>query len=431
MRIPALSIIALLSLAASAGARDITVDNAKDIKAAMAAAQPGDTIAIKPGEYDVGDGLSCANSGTKDSPITLRAAGDKDYAKLKVTGRADVGFRVRGKFWVLRGLHIMGNPAATEDLIQVEGNLGASDLHMVDCKISGCKEFLVKASRTRESGPNNVVIEHCEWFDCGGTAIDLPTGDNWVIRGNYVHDYGKGSGTHYGMFYKGGGKNGLFEGNLVDGKNKAAIGISFGGGLTGHQWMPLVAGSADKVVPEATGGICRNNIVINTTDCAYHSNNASDCKFYNNLAYHCGAGFQMQASYPPDCTLINNVLSGAIKKPGKAENNLTKVDPAWFVAPDKQDFRLTDAGKAALAGKGSVLADNPTDFFGQPRKAGSPLDLGPVNADDNKVSTQWVDRRAAGAGSSPQPTPTPSASPAAPDKADSPSPAKPSPVPPL
>jgi hypothetical protein len=125
-----------------------------------------------------------------------------------------------------------------------------------------------------------------------------------------------------------------------------------------------MGGSTEKVAAEAVGGICRNNIVINTGDCAYHCNNASDCKFYNNLAYNCGAGFQMQKSYPPDSTLINNILSDNLTKPGKAENNLTKVDPTWFVAPDKDDFRLSDAGKMALAGKGQPLTDNPTDFFG-------------------------------------------------------------------
>ena len=143
---------------------------------------------------------------------------------------------------------------------------------------------------------------------------------------------------------------------------KGTIGISFGGGLTGRKWLPLVDGG--KFAPEHLGGICRNNIVVGTGDCAYHANNGSDCKFYNNLAYDCGAGFQRQASYPPDPVLINNVLSGKIRGAGESCNNLTRVERTWFTAAGKNGCRLTAAGKAALAGKGQTLKDNPLDFFG-------------------------------------------------------------------
>jgi len=406
MKTLASAFLTVLCVAAVSQAKDFNVDNARDIRAAMAAAQAGDTIVIKPGEYDMGQALVTGHSGTQDKPIVMRAAGDKGYAKLKITGAgSDVGFRVNSRFWVLRGLHIEGNNAI-KDLLMVSAPSGGGDLAMVDCKVSKCSEFLIKASRSREKGPDNVILEHCEWFDCPETAIDLVCGDNWIIRGNYVHDWGSGGGAHYGMFLKGGGKNGIIEGNIADGRaGRGTVGISFGGGLTGKQWLPLAADG--KVAPEHTAGICRNNIVVNTGDCAFHTNNASGCKFYGNLAYNCGAGFQRQASYPPDAALANNVLSGNLKGPGKSENNLTKVDKAWFVAPDQFDFRLTEAGKVALAGKGTALADNPTDFFGSRRKAGAPQDLGPVNA-DARESTKWVDHRATGIpASTPKTTPSP------------------------
>ena len=379
--------ILLLVLTAWARAAEFNVNNANAIRTAMKTAKPGDVISIPPGEYDMGNDLITGNSGTKDLPITLRTSGEKGYAKLKITGNSDVGFRVLSRFWVLRGLDIEGNPKATVDLIQIDGTRGGGDLQMIDCKISRCTEFLLKSSSGRENGTDNVVLDHCEWFDCPATAIDVVGRDNWIIRGNYVHDYGSDGAAHYGIFLKGGGKNGIIEANIVDGKaGKGTLGISFGGGLTGAKWLPLVDG---KVAPEHTGGICRNNIVINSGDYAYHSNNASDCKFYNNLAFNCGGGFQRQASYKPDPVLSNNVFSGNIKGGGEAKNNLTKVDMTWFAAPEKNDFRLTPAGKAALAGQGVELPDNPMDFFSQPRKS---HDLGPVNAAAGQ-STGWTDRR--------------------------------------
>lgn len=380
--------VLVVCLAAVAQARTFDVDTAAGIREAMAKAQPGDVISIKPGDYDMGKSLSTGASGTRDKPIVMRTAGDKGYAKLKIK-QGTVGFRVVSKHWELRGLHIEGTRDIM-DLIQVDATRGGSDLLMVDCRISNCKEFLIKSSRSREVGSDNVVLDHCEWFDVPATAIDLVCGDHWVIRGNYVHDYGKSGNVHYGIFCKGGGKFGLIENNIVDGKGgKGTVGISFGGGLTGKQWLPLVPGETDKVAAEHFQGIARNNIVVNTGDCAYHTNNGQDCKFYNNLAFNCGAGYQRQASYPPDATLVNNVLSGRLQNPGQNRDNLTRCDKAWFVDAAKMDFRLSDAGRKELADKGTVVKDADKDFFGQPRKKPA---LGPVNA-DAKESTTWTDRR--------------------------------------
>jgi len=51
------SALALICLfAGPAGAREIAVKSATDIRAAMQNAQAGDIISIPPGEYDMGDG---------------------------------------------------------------------------------------------------------------------------------------------------------------------------------------------------------------------------------------------------------------------------------------------------------------------------------------------------------------------------------------
>jgi hypothetical protein len=68
-----------------------------------------------------------------------------------------------------------------------------------------------------------------------------------------------------------------------------------------------------------------------------------------------------------------------------------KLQKEWFVNADESDFRLTEAGKAALVGKGVALDDNPTDIFGNKRDPATPT-VGPV-LPDAKESTKWVDRR--------------------------------------
>ncbi|MCG3179935.1 MAG: hypothetical protein BIFFINMI_02285 [Phycisphaerae bacterium] len=382
-------LLAVLSAAPCLG-KEIKVDSAAAIRTALAQAQAGDTILVKPGNYDMGGEFSTGHSGTAGKPITLAAAGEKGYAKLHA--KAQIAFRIRSRYWVLRGIHVEGDPSKTEATVFMDGPGGCGDILMTDCKISGSGEHGMKAARTRSKGADNITIEHTELFNTSATGFDLVSGDNWTVRRNYVHDFGAGGGVTYGIFLKGGGVGGVIEGNIVDGKGRrTTLGISFGGGLTGKQWLPLMPDGT--VAPEHRDGICRNNIVLNCSDAAYHSNNASNCKFYNNLAFNKASDFQRQASYPPDPLLVNNLIPGRLTGVLAASNhNVTAVKAEWFKDPANCDFRLTAAGKAALAGKGAPLADNPTDFFGNPRPAGQPQDLGPVNANAT-ASTRWVDRR--------------------------------------
>ena len=210
-----------------------------------------------------------------------------------------------------------------------------------DCKISGAKQYGIKASRTREKGPDNITFEFCEVFDTGKTAMDFVCGDNFVVRRCYVHDYGRAGGISYGIFLKGGGKNGIVDGCLVDAKKKrTTVGISFGGGLTGEKWLPLVGG---KVAPEHDKGVARNNIVINTSDVAYHSNHAANCRYINNMSYNC-AKLQCQKKYPPDPIAINNAI-GKLIGGAKGTNNTGAAKKEWLTDPDKFDYRLTKDGE--------------------------------------------------------------------------------------
>jgi len=363
------------------------VDTAGAVKQALASAGPGDTILVKPGEYDMGATFSTGKSGTPDKPVTFRCEGDKGYAKFKVNGQ--IGFRIRSRYWVIQGIHVEGSTKSTQAVVFMDGPGGCGDVKILDCKFSASSQHGMKAARTSEKAVDNVLLAHVEIYDTGATAFDLVSGDNWVLRNCYVHDYGKAGGVTYGIFLKGGGKNGIIEGCFVDGGKRATtVGISFGGGLTGKQWLPK---AGDNVAPEHEGGIARNNIVVNTADVAYHSNNGSRCFFYNNLAWGC-KGFQRQASYPPDPVLVNNLIAGSYAGASKdSRNNLNKIEKTWFVNADEYDFRLTAEGSAVLDGKGEELADNPVDYFGTKRKSG-PQCLGPVLPDATQ-STRWTDRR--------------------------------------
>ncbi|MCM8540375.1 MAG: right-handed parallel beta-helix repeat-containing protein [Lentisphaeraceae bacterium] len=366
-------------------AREYKARDSKSIKKALLSAKAGDVITVKPGEYDMGDTFATGKDGTEKKPIILQCSGEKGYAVLKVSGQ--VGFRIKSKFWVIKGVHTQGSESKTQATVFMDGPGGAGNIKMIDCKISGSALHGMKSAAKRDIGVHNIYIENTELYDTAFTGFDIVSGNNWVIKNCYVHDYGKQKGVSYGIFLKGGGKNGIIDGCFVDGKaSSTTVGISFGGGLTGEQWLPLIDG---KIAPEHFEGIARNNIVVNTTDVAYHSNNASNCHYYNNLAWNC-KNFQRQKSYPDDPRLFNNLIAGKYRGVhSDSDNNINELDAKWFVDPEKNDFRLSKEGIRKLKRKAVKSDKCPSDMFGQQRKDLYP---GPV-LPGAKQSTKWVDRR--------------------------------------
>ena len=378
-------ILLLLILSFSLNAKEYRPRDAKAILSALKSAKAGDFITIKAGVYNLDKSFSTGNDGTAKKPITLRCQGEKGYAVLQTKGQ--VGFRIKNQYWIIQGIHIKGSETKTQAAVFMDGPGGCGNIKMVDCKISGSALHGMKAARTREIGVHNVTIENTELFNTAFTGFDLVSGDNWLLKNCYVHSYGKKKGVSYGIFLKGGGKNGIVDACFVDGKSSSTtVGISFGGGLTGQQWLPLVNG---KVAPEHFEGIARNNIVINTRDVAYHSNNAANCYFYNNLAWNC-KNFQMQKSYPQDPILINNLIAGKYRGAhSKSSENINVLDEKWFIDPSNHDFRLSREGERKLKRKAKKLANCTEDYFGQARKDQYP---GPV-VPGAKESTKWLDRR--------------------------------------
>jgi len=386
MRTFALATVASLVLFLSAApAAEIRADNPGAIKSALSKAGPGDVILVKPGEYDMGGSVRLGKHGKKAAPITFRCEGKEGYAVLKVRGQ--IGMRISRTWWVLEGIHIAGQGCSAT--VFADGPGGCRDVKMIDCKISGSKQHGIKSARTAEKAVDNFVMDGCEVFDTAKTGIDLVSGDNWVVRNCYVHDYGKAGGVSYGIFLKGGGVDGIIENCLVDGKKKRiTVGISFGGGLTGKKWLPVRSG---KTAPEHDNGIARNNVVVNTSDVAYHTNNGANCRFYNNLAYNC-KNFQRQASYPKDALLVNNLVGKLMGASRDSHHNIGPGRKEWFSNPEAYDFRLTPAGEKALVGKGAHVEENLLDMFGTKRDAARSV-LGPI-LPGAKPEAVWIDRRA-------------------------------------
>src|SRR5690606_2522753 len=128
--------------------------------------------------------------------------------------------------------------------------------------------------------PHGGLVEGCEIYDTRArdtgnpvTKLNIDSGDGWIVRANYIHDFHRtSSAPTYGAFMKSGGKNGVFERNLVICSKDVTVpgavtlGLSFGGGLTA---APFCAPHFDPNTPctvEHEGGIMRNNVVANCSD---------------------------------------------------------------------------------------------------------------------------------------------------------------------
>ena len=104
------AVLALVVLAGALGgvcvAKDLHVDSPEGIRNALAAAEPGDAILVKLGAYDMSREFATGRDGTREKPITFACDSDKGYAELQAASQ--IAFRVRSRFWVIRGIHVKG-----------------------------------------------------------------------------------------------------------------------------------------------------------------------------------------------------------------------------------------------------------------------------------------------------------------------------------
>jgi parallel beta-helix repeat protein len=362
------------------------VSTTTQLQDAIAAAQAGDEIVLAAGIYR-STGASCAAAGTADKPIVVRAA-----SPLAAVIELDAleGFRVTGAHWHFEGLDVRGvctNDPDCEHAFHVSG--AAHGFVLRGSRITDFNAQL-KVNASMVGGtmvvPDRGLIEYNELGDTRGrntsnpvTKLNIDTGDDWIVRGNFLHDAQKlgGDTTSYAAFLKSGGKRGTFERNLVVCSRATTggtrIGLSLGGGGTGAQFC---APAYDANVPcavEHDGGTIKNNIIANCSDVGIYLNRAKDTRIlYNTLVGTAGIDFRFATTTG---AAVGNVLAGTIRpRDGgtvTATSNMAGVSAAtftgWYRDPLIGD--LTVIGDVApLVGAGPWLVED--DYCAHARPAG-------------------------------------------------------------
>ena len=339
--------------AAPLAATERSAGSSVELVAAVAAAEPGDVITLRPGIYRFTERLAVTRAGTGRARITLRAA--EPEATLLQSDTTEL-FLVRAPYWTFEGLEIEGVCARHEDCEHAFHIVGPAHATMI--RDSSLRDFnaAIKANGLTLEGrrvtPDRVIVEGSRLYNRSPrrtaspvTAVDVMEASGWIVRRNIIADIAKdgGNGVSYLAFFKGGGRDGLFEANLGIGSlthgGGARLGLSLGGGGSGH---PV----------EQTNGAIRGNILMNFSDAAIYLNEAPGSVIDGNIIYNARYGIDVRFS--STATITANIVSGPIvaRDGGLVSVSTTLANVTddlfrtWFEDPARADFSL----RAAPAG---------------------------------------------------------------------------------
>jgi hypothetical protein len=328
--------------------------------------------------------------GTEAAPIVVRAENSLG-ATIEFDGLE--GFKVSGAHWHFEDLDVRGVCANDSDCEHAFHVMGAADGFVL--RRSRVRDFnaqlKVNASKIGDTYvmPNNGLVEYNELGDTRGrdtsnpvTKLNIDTGNDWIVRGNYLHDAQKlgGDGVSYAAFMKSGGQRGLYERNLVlcskDTTGGTRIGLSFGGGGTAPQFCAPAYDANTPCSIEHEGGTMRNNIIVNCSDVGIYLNKGHDSHIqFNTLIATNGVDFRFDTT---SGEAVGNLLASAIRtRDGgtMTENgNRMNVDAseftAWYRAPLDGDLAVI-GDVSELIASAPMRADVTDDYCAATRPTGA------------------------------------------------------------
>lgn len=331
----------------TAAAETITVGDSLEFRAALERVGAGDEVTLLPGRYQIGR-FNTSTGGRPGQPIIVKAlvAGS---AIIHV--RDTETFSITHPYWFFENLTIQGTDK-THHAFHLAGN--ADNVRIRNCRLTNFHSH-IKSNGNGHQFPDRVLIEgnrlHNDVLRNTSeptTPIDAVGGRNWVIRNNFIADFGKNgrNAVSYGAFLKGNSRQGLIEQNLVicSWKHQGGyrIGLSLGGGGTEASYCE----NQDCRVEHRNGTI-RNNIVLNCSDAGIFIKKAEQSGVYHNTLIDT-LGIDIQV-YPGSAVVENNYVGGVVlvRKGATAiaSGNIT-TSWGWFphaeVVADRLNYRISD-----------------------------------------------------------------------------------------
>ena len=261
----------------------------KSINAALASAEPGDTIILRGGTYREGE-----NVRVRIPDITIKSA-KGEWAVIDLTTHnpgcdedSGVYFDVDSSGGRLQSVEVKGGFYAVcmETTFRWDPDdpftYGASNIIIEDCVLHDSKYDVVKV----KPNCNNVTIRHNEIYNSGRAEVNKPywldgeanaegidnvNGAKMTAQNNYIHDIG---GT--GIYAKGGATDALIEENFIFHIYGAGIMAGFD---TSPEWFDT---AVNPKYYENIRGVVRGNLIVDTGWEGVGLYGSKDAQIYNN-----------------------------------------------------------------------------------------------------------------------------------------------------
>jgi len=299
-------------------AAEHAVSTVAELTKAVASAAPGDVITIQPGRYEIRR-INFGKPGTAAAPIVLRA---EKLGSVLIEAQGSEAFSISESDWIFENLVMRGSPTSEHafHIVRKASRTILRNNFLVDF------DSVVKANGGMVGDerfyPNDVLIEGNILLNttlrsgfAPVTPIDQVGGENWIIRGNFIADFGKAKSRFpsYGAFFKGNSRGGVMERNLiacewrVPGGLAVRVGMSLGGGGTGESFC-----RADDCSVESRSETLQSNIIMNCSeDVGIYLNKASEAKIVDNTFYN---SYGIDVRFPVSSAHVSgNILSGGAR----------------------------------------------------------------------------------------------------------------------
>lgn len=292
----------------------VRVSDSQTLINALKQAQPGNTIVVADGEYELSGKRfnTSASEADQNNPIILKA---ENPGKAHLNLSSIEGIFLHQPYWTITGFRFKCASSNCDHAIHIVSNAQHTSIshnEFIDFNAA------LKINSSGGQYPDNGIVSNNYFYatkprntHLSVTPINIDQASHWVISKNIIRDFIKTSGNKvsYGAFMKGGASNGIFENNLIicnTSKTRysgSQVGLSIGGGgMNDHR---------NNAPYEATNTVIRNNIISHCNDVGIYINKGENSLINNNTIYNT-SGIDIRFA-ESSALVINNIFSGKLR----------------------------------------------------------------------------------------------------------------------
>jgi Right handed beta helix region/FG-GAP-like repeat len=357
----------------------VQVSTEAQLQTAVSSAQPGTTVLIANGTYNLSRTLLVNNVNN----VTIRGASGCDGVVLVGRGMTNSNFGdIPDAIWSNSSNTVIAH-LTVRDIYRhpIILNPGAQRPRIYSVRLKNAGEQLIKGNPTSlaQEGINDGIVEYSIMeFDTTArdfytNGVDVLTGSNWIIRDNLFRNLRAPEGQLAGpaILMWGGSRNTIVERNLF---------------LNTQRGIAL--GLEERAPNDHSGGIIRNNIFFRkpgeTGDTGIYVADSPNTKVLHNTVILNGTyPFAIEYRFP-DTTgveirfnLTDTRIVSREGATGNVANNVENASSDMFVDPANNDLHLRSTAALAIDAA-AAHPDVTDDYDGQlrPTSGVTPRDLG-------------------------------------------------------